>query len=192
MDTWRTGGRGWGKRQDGQNRISVSRQVKQKRLEHKYHTELPWNHFLCGAFKLNHGFNRWSSWLWGDVTLCSWELMQIKGQTCHFKLCYLTPFLLFVKNTWAGIFTANISHNVPKQQHLQPINSTQHCLDVIICSEGHTESLISSGTTKASYTSSSSLSWRSSADFCPFKRGKKSNSNVVINSKKLIIISTNM
>lgn len=146
-----------GKRRDGQNRISVSRQVKQKRLEQKYHTDLPWNHFLCGAFKLKHGFNRWSSWLWGDVMLCSLELMQIKGQTRLFELCYSTPFSLFVKNTWAeGIFTVNLSHNVPKQHPLQPINSTQCCLDLIICSEGHTESLISSGTTKASYTSSSS------------------------------------
>lgn len=148
MDTWRTGGRGWGKRQDGQNRISVSRQVKQKRLEHKYHTELPWNHFLSGAFKLNHGFNRWSSSLWGDVMLCSLELMQIKGQMSHFELCCLTPF--FVKNIWAeGIFTVNISHNGPKQQPLHPINSTPHCFDLTICSEGHTESLIASGTTKA-------------------------------------------
>lgn len=133
MDTWRTGGRRCGKRQDGQNRISVSRQVKQKRLEQKYHTELPWNHFLCGAFKLNHGFNRWSSWLWGDVMLCSLELIS-----------------LFVKKTWAeGICAVNISQKGPKQQPLQPINSTQHCLDLTICSEGHTESLISSGTTKA-------------------------------------------
>lgn len=164
MDTWRTGGRGWRKWQDGQNRISVSRQVKQKRLEQKYHTELSWNHLLWGAFKLNHGFNRWISWLWGDVMLCSLELMQIKGQTRHFDLCYSTPFSLFVKNTWAeGIFTVNISHNGPEQQPLQPINRTQHFRsDHLLWRSCRVSHSVRDDKSSASYTSSSSLSCPSS------------------------------